>query len=101
MLSLSNTYSKDELLEYDQRTRKLLDGVPIEYLIEPKIDGVAISLRYEKGRLAYALTRGMARLEMSYREYTHDSLTLRLQQSRRICWKSAAKFISIRPALRP
>lgn len=81
MLSLSNTYSKDELLEYDQRTRKLLDGAPIEYLIEPKIDGVAISLRYEKGRLAYALTRGdgMAGDEVTANIRTIRSIPLRLQ----------------------
>lgn len=58
MLSLSNTYSKQELLDYDLRTRKLLPNNHIEYVIEPKIDGVAISLRYEKGLLINALTRG-------------------------------------------
>jgi DNA ligase (NAD+) len=81
MLSLSNTYSKEELLEYDQRTRKLLEGTPIEYLIEPKIDGVAISLRYEKGRLAHALTRGdgTAGDDVTANIRTIRSIPLRLQ----------------------
>lgn len=81
MLSLSNTYSKEELLEFDQRTRKLLDGAPIEYLIEPKIDGVAISLRYENGILVHALTRGdgTAGDDVTANVRTIRSIPLRLQ----------------------
>jgi DNA ligase (NAD+) len=61
MMSLSNTYSKGELQEYIQRTRKLLGETPCTFLLEPKIDGVAVSLRYENGRLQYAVTRGDGR----------------------------------------
>ena len=58
MMSLSNTYSKNELTEFDQRVRKLIPGKPYHYLLEPKIDGVAIALRYENGILTQAVTRG-------------------------------------------
>lgn len=59
MLSLSNTYSEDELLDFDRRVR---EGLPsnekIEYVCELKIDGVSVSLKYKNGLLDYAATRG-------------------------------------------
>ncbi|RMF70851.1 MAG: NAD-dependent DNA ligase LigA [Planctomycetota bacterium] len=58
MLSVDNTYSPAELREFDQRVRKTLGDVAYDYVIDPKIDGVALSVRYEKGRLARAVTRG-------------------------------------------
>jgi DNA ligase (NAD+) len=58
MMSLSNTYSKEELLEFDRRVRKLIPEASFAYILEPKIDGVAISLRYENGELIRAVTRG-------------------------------------------
>ncbi len=58
MMSLSNTYSKEELVEFDRRIRKLIPAETFEYILEPKIDGVAISLRYENGELVRAVTRG-------------------------------------------
>jgi DNA ligase (NAD+) len=58
MLSLSNTYSKEEIAEFDQRTRKLLPGQQVEYVCELKYDGVSISLVYYNGRLDKAITRG-------------------------------------------
>jgi DNA ligase (NAD+) len=58
MMSLSNTYSKEELIEFDRRIRKLIPDEVFSYILEPKIDGVAISLRYENGELVQALTRG-------------------------------------------
>ena len=58
MQSLSNTYNKEELFKFDERIRKLIDESECEYIIEPKIDGVAISIRYENGNLKYAVTRG-------------------------------------------
>ena len=57
MLSLGNTYSKNELEDFDQRVRKNIDG-EYSYCCELKYDGTAISLTYIKGRLAYAVTRG-------------------------------------------
>lgn len=58
MLSLDNTYSLEELEEFDARVRKLLRVDEVEYAIEPKVDGVAVALRYEAGRFVLGLTRG-------------------------------------------
>ena len=58
MMSLANTYSKEELIEFDRRIRKLIPEETFDYILEPKIDGVAISLRYENGELVRAVTRG-------------------------------------------
>ncbi len=59
MLSLSNTYSKEELLEFDKRTREACGDCV--YLLEPKVDGMAVNLIYENGRWVRALTRGDGR----------------------------------------
>ncbi len=56
MLSLDNTYSYDELREFDERVRRVV--AEPEYLVQQKIDGVAVSLRYRSGRLEQAATRG-------------------------------------------
>ena len=58
MLSLGNTYSKEELEDFDTRVAKGLDGDPYEYFCELKFDGVSISLIYEQGVLTKAITRG-------------------------------------------
>ncbi|MBA3961804.1 MAG: NAD-dependent DNA ligase LigA [Chthoniobacterales bacterium] len=58
MLSLDNTYSEDEVGAFYRRLEKLLPNEKIPVVVEPKVDGVAISLLYEKGRLRYAATRG-------------------------------------------
>ena len=58
MLSLSNTYSREEVTDFADRLTKLLAGQVIEYICELKYDGVSISLTYEKGRLDKAVTRG-------------------------------------------
>ena len=58
MLSLGNTYTEGELLEFNQRIRKLIDGSRLEYACELKFDGVAISITYQNGRLLRAATRG-------------------------------------------
>ena len=57
MLSLSNTYSQEEIIDWENRLKKLADG-PIEYVCELKYDGVAIGIRYENGILTRAVTRG-------------------------------------------
>lgn len=57
MLSLGNTYTREEVAEFDLRVRKALGEDP-EYVCELKYDGVAIGLTYRNGRLAQALTRG-------------------------------------------
>lgn len=58
MMSLSNTYSKEELVEFENRLHKLVPNETIKFILEPKIDGVAISIRYENGILVRAVTRG-------------------------------------------
>lgn len=57
MLSLGNAFNETDLKEFDRRNRKLTDK-NIQYICELKIDGLAISLKYEKGRLVQAATRG-------------------------------------------
>ncbi len=66
MLSIGNTYSEGELREFDARVRRGLAGemkgdAEVEYVVEPKVDGVAIALVYENGRLDRAVTRGNGR----------------------------------------
>src|ERR1700722_11467990 len=58
MLSLDNTYSFEELQEFDERVKKNLGDEKYDYVCELKIDGVSIELIYEKGQLTQALTRG-------------------------------------------
>jgi DNA ligase (NAD+) len=58
MLSLENTYSEGELRDFEARIKKLVPGEEIEYVVELKIDGVGISVVYEKGLLARGVTRG-------------------------------------------
>ena len=58
MLSIDNTMSGEELRAFDERVRKQLGSEDYNYVVELKIDGLAISLRYERGRLVTAATRG-------------------------------------------
>ncbi len=59
MLSLANTYNENELWDFDRRVREgLPSGEKVEYVVEYKIDGLSLSLRYENGFLAVAATRG-------------------------------------------
>jgi DNA ligase (NAD+) len=58
MLSLDNTYSQQEIEDFDERVRKALPSEDIEYVCELKYDGVSISLHYQDGRLRRAVTRG-------------------------------------------
>ena len=62
MMSIDNTYSVEELREYGTRTAKLLEGEPTEWIVELKIDGAAVSIVYENGVLARAVTRGNGRV---------------------------------------
>ena len=61
MLSIDNTYNEEELREFDKRVAKGLEGAKYAYTAELKIDGLAISLQYEKGLLVRAATRGDGR----------------------------------------
>ncbi|MGE5352492.1 MAG: NAD-dependent DNA ligase LigA [Acidobacteriota bacterium] len=82
MLSLANTYSEKELLDFDRRVR---EGLPksesVEYVVEMKIDGVSASLRYEKGVIVTAATRGDGTIgeEITANAKTIKSIPLRLK----------------------
>jgi DNA ligase (NAD+) len=58
MMSIDNTYNEDEVRAFDERVKKALGGAQPAYVLEPKIDGTSISLRYEDGQLVLAATRG-------------------------------------------
>jgi DNA ligase (NAD+) len=58
MLSLDNTYSPDELIEFNNRIQKLIPSQDIEYIVELKLDGLGVALLYENGKLVRGATRG-------------------------------------------
>jgi DNA ligase (NAD+) len=58
MYSLDNSYSKEDLLDWEKRAQKILGDVPLEYTCELKYDGASISISYENGKLKRAVTRG-------------------------------------------
>ena len=58
MLSLDNSFTNEELADFDRRVRERLDVDEVEYAAEPKLDGLAVSLLYQDGRLVRAATRG-------------------------------------------
>ncbi|MFT4902135.1 MAG: DNA ligase (NAD+) [Lentimonas sp.] len=58
MLSLDNTYNREELMEFGRRLEKRFPQEALRFLVEPKIDGVAVSLTYEQGQFIRAVTRG-------------------------------------------
>jgi DNA ligase (NAD+) len=58
MLSLANTYSKEEIADFIARTHKLLETKDVVYAVELKMDGIAVTVVYEKGRLVRGVTRG-------------------------------------------
>ncbi len=61
LLSLANAFSEEEVRAFDKRLRDILGGTSFSYIAEPKIDGLAINLRYEHGHLVVAATRGDGR----------------------------------------
>ena len=58
MLSLSNVFNHEEFSKFEERVTKWTSQNDIEYSVEPKFDGIGISITYEKGKLAKAVTRG-------------------------------------------
>lgn len=62
MLSLANSYSEGELREWDARVRRLLGDEEVEYVLEPKVDGLGIAIVYEDGLLVRGATRGDGRV---------------------------------------
>ena len=75
MMSIDNTYSEEELRDWADRVRKGLgEAAKVRYVLEPKVDGVAVSLRYEKGELVVAATRGDGR---TGDDITHNARTVK------------------------
>ena len=58
MLSLDNTYDRQELMDFDSRLKRVIGESDLKFVVEPKIDGVAVSLTYHDGKLIRAVTRG-------------------------------------------
>lgn len=98
MLSLDNTYSKEELTEFDERVKKGLEGRPFTYTVELKIDGVAVSLRYERAVLLVGATRGDGETgdDVTANLKTIRSLPLRLQISPEAFEKRFGKTLEVR-----
>ena len=76
MLSVDNTYSAEELREFDGRVRRGLGETAFDYVVDPKIDGVAVTLRYEGGQFVVGATRGDGR--------TGDDITQNLRTIRSV-----------------
>jgi DNA ligase (NAD+) len=82
MLSIDNTYNADELREFDKRVRKALaKGEAVTYVVEPKIDGVAMSMTYERGAFTVGATRGNGEEgdDVTHNLRTINGLPLRLR----------------------
>jgi DNA ligase (NAD+) len=74
MLSIDNTYNADDLREFDRRVHKLLGGEAVSYVVEVKIDGVAIALTYQEGLFTVGATRGDG---VQGDDVTHNLKTIR------------------------
>jgi DNA ligase (NAD+) len=83
MLSLGNVFSEEELVDFDRRVRQGLGIEEVEYCAEPKLDGLAISIRYEDGLLVRAATRGdgASGEDVTHNVRTIHSVPLKLQGS--------------------
>src|SRR6266536_1379909 len=92
MMSLDNTYSQDEVRQFVERVQKLVPNETLDWCVEPKIDGVAINLRYENGVFTVGATRGDGT--------TGDDITANLKTIRSIPLKLHVGF-PLTPALSP
>ncbi len=83
MLSLANSYSEDELKEWDARIRRLIGDEKVEFVLEPKVDGLGIALLYDDGLLVRGATRGDGRVgeDVTLNLRTIKSIPLRLKPS--------------------
>lgn len=101
MLSVDNTYDAGQLRDFDARVRKGLGDQQYRYCVDPKIDGVALALRYEGGRLVLAVTRGDGTTgdDVTLNARTIKSIPLRLtgddvpevlEVRGEVCWPLAA-----------
>lgn len=104
MLSLGNAFNETDLLEFDKRIRRLTDK-KIHYMCELKIDGLAISLKYEQGKLVLAATRGNGTVgeNVTQNIRTIKSVPLRLKKPYSIevrgeCYMPKASFVALNEA---
>jgi DNA ligase (NAD+) len=83
LYSLGNTYTEEEIVEFTKRVEKLVGKKEVAYFCELKIDGLALSLRYEKGNFVQALTRGNGRVgdDVTKNVKTIHSLPLKITGS--------------------
>lgn len=81
MLSLGNAFSEQDVRDFERRVLEVLGPVAVSYSVEPKLDGLAISLRYEQGQLVRAATRGdgVTGEDVTHSVRTIQSVPLRLQ----------------------
>ena len=100
MLSLDNLFAKDgfeALRKWIVSVEKLLPGETLEWHVEPKIDGVAVSLRYEDGIFKTGATRGDGETRRRHYGQSQDAAqraaAAARQAARRRCWKCAARCI--------
>jgi DNA ligase (NAD+) len=86
MMSIDNTYDEGEVRAFDERVRKRLGGETPAYVLEPKIDGVAATLRYEDGSLVLAATRGDGKTgdDITAQARTIQAIPLRLHDGKKI-----------------
>ena len=93
MLSLDSTQDEAELRRFDERVRRAVDG-PVEYLLEPKLDGASMELVYEHGRLVRAVTRGNGAQgeDVTENVKTIPTVPLRLREAER----SAPELLAVR-----
>ena len=91
MLSLNNSYDENELREFAERIDRLLEGAPVEYVTELKIDGLGVSLTYENGVFTQGVTRG----DGEYGEEVTDNL----RTIRSVPLRLAETEIAVPPAL--
>jgi len=92
MLSLANAFSADEIQQFHQRVIRSLEIGQVDYVAEPKLDGVAIALRYVDGRLAQAATRGDGATgeDVTSNVRTIAAIPLQLEQRKgSVAWPSA------------
>ncbi len=82
MLSLANAFDEQDLRDFDQRVQKAAQGMPVHYVCELKIDGLAVSLRYHEGRFQLGATRGDGQIgeDITQNLKTIRSLPLRLNK---------------------
>src|SRR5437667_630111 len=99
MMSLDNTYSQDEVRQFGERVQKLLPHEKLDWCVEPKIDGVAINLRYENGLFTLGATRGDGATgdDITANLKTIRSLPLRLHSRPRVAPGTDSR--DARPAL--